>query len=66
MQDNKAAVIVYIHGGPESQFIPSFIPSFQYYVTEMGISIIAPNVRRCVVRGSAVVPLVARVQASRR
>ena len=38
-------VLIYIHGGPESQFRPSFSPIFQYYLNELGIAIIAPNVR---------------------
>jgi dipeptidyl aminopeptidase/acylaminoacyl peptidase len=49
-QPNKAAdhpfpVLVYIHGGPESQYRPVFSPSFQYYLNELGIAVIAPNVR---------------------
>ncbi|MCA9410612.1 MAG: S9 family peptidase [Candidatus Omnitrophica bacterium] len=46
---NKAAekypVVVYIHGGPESQFIPYFSSNFQYYLRELGIAVVAPNVR---------------------
>ncbi len=38
-------VMIYIHGGPEAQFNPGFISSFQYYLNEMGIAVIAPNVR---------------------
>ena len=38
-------VIVYIHGGPESQFRPGFYGSFQFYVTELGFALVAPNVR---------------------
>ncbi len=38
-------VLVHIHGGPEGQFVPYFSSSFQYYVNELGISVIAPNVR---------------------
>lgn len=41
----KAPVIIYIHGGPESQFRPTFSSTFQYFVNEMGVSILAPNVR---------------------
>jgi len=43
--DKKAPVIVYIHGGPESQFRPSFSSTFQYLTNELGASILAPNVR---------------------
>jgi dipeptidyl aminopeptidase/acylaminoacyl peptidase len=41
----KTPVIIYIHGGPESQFRPSFSSTFQYILNEMGVSILAPNVR---------------------
>lgn len=37
-------VIVYIHGGPESQFVPSFNPVIQYFV-HRGFAVAAPNVR---------------------
>lgn len=38
-------VIVNIHGGPESQFRPGFSPTIQYWVNELGVAVIAPNVR---------------------
>jgi dipeptidyl aminopeptidase/acylaminoacyl peptidase len=38
-------VVIDIHGGPESQFRPRFIASLQYLVGELGIAVIAPNVR---------------------
>lgn len=38
-------VLIYIHGGPESQYRPCFSPTFQYYLNELGIAVIAPNVR---------------------
>lgn len=38
-------VIVGIHGGPESQFRPSFSATTQYWVNELGVAVIAPNVR---------------------
>ncbi len=38
-------VIIYIHGGPESQYRPSFSSTFQSWVTELGAAVIAPNVR---------------------
>lgn len=41
----KLPVIISIHGGPEAQFRPGFAASFQYYATEMGAAVIAPNVR---------------------
>jgi dipeptidyl aminopeptidase/acylaminoacyl peptidase len=39
-----APVIVYIHGGPESQYTPLFNPVIQYLV-HRGYAVIAPNVR---------------------
>lgn len=41
----KHPVIVYIHGGPESQFRPSFSSTFQYLLNDQGVAIVAPNVR---------------------
>jgi len=38
-------VLINIHGGPEAQFIPTFSPMLQYYVNELGIAVLAPNVR---------------------
>ena len=38
-------VIVNIHGGPEGQARPSFSPSTQYYLNELGAAVIYPNVR---------------------
>jgi dipeptidyl aminopeptidase/acylaminoacyl peptidase len=37
-------VVVVIHGGPESQYVPSFNPVVQYLV-HRGYAVIAPNVR---------------------
>ncbi len=41
----KIPVIISIHGGPEAQFRPGFSSSFQYFATELGVAVIAPNVR---------------------
>ena len=38
-------VLVSIHGGPEGQFRPAFSYSTQFYVNELGIAVVAPNVR---------------------
>jgi dipeptidyl aminopeptidase/acylaminoacyl peptidase len=38
-------VIVFIHGGPESQYRPAFSATFQHWVNELGAAVIAPNVR---------------------
>lgn len=36
---------IYIHGGPEGQYVPYFSSTFQYYLNELGIAVLAPNVR---------------------
>lgn len=38
-------VVIHIHGGPESQYRPFFSSSFQYWLNELGIAVLAPNVR---------------------
>jgi dipeptidyl aminopeptidase/acylaminoacyl peptidase len=38
-------VIIFCHGGPASQANPWFSPLMQYYLIEMGIALIRPNVR---------------------
>jgi len=38
-------VLIDIHGGPEGQFIPYFSSGIQYYLNELGVAVIAPNVR---------------------
>jgi len=38
-------VVIYIHGGPEGQFRPSFNGQIQLWVEKLGIAVIAPNVR---------------------
>jgi dipeptidyl aminopeptidase/acylaminoacyl peptidase len=42
--DAPAPVVVIIHGGPESQYRPSFAPLTQYLVAN-GFAVVAPNVR---------------------
>ncbi len=41
----KRPVIINIHGGPEGQSLPGFQGRSNYYLNELGISIIYPNVR---------------------
>ena len=41
----KRPVLVSIHGGPEGQSQPTFLGRFNYYLNEMGIALIVPNVR---------------------
>jgi dipeptidyl aminopeptidase/acylaminoacyl peptidase len=38
-------VIISIHGGPEGQSRPTFSSSIQYYVNELGVAVLVPNVR---------------------
>ena len=38
-------VVVQIHGGPEGQSRPSFRSELQYWVRELGIAVLLPNVR---------------------
>jgi dipeptidyl aminopeptidase/acylaminoacyl peptidase len=37
--------LINIHGGPEAQYNPYFSSTLQYWVNELGIAVIAPNVR---------------------
>ena len=41
----RRPVMIQIHGGPEAQARPGFIGRWNYYVNELGIVIIEPNVR---------------------
>ncbi len=43
--DRPLPVLVVIHGGPESQFKPGFSELFTYLTNELGVAVIAPNVR---------------------
>lgn len=38
-------VIINIHGGPEAQFQPAFVSTFQLWLNQLGAAVIAPNVR---------------------
>jgi len=41
----KLPVVINIHGGPESQSLPTFSPSAQFLVNELGVAMLVPNVR---------------------
>ncbi|MGA2414305.1 MAG: S9 family peptidase [Candidatus Sulfotelmatobacter sp.] len=41
----KRPVIIAIHGGPEGQVRPDFLGHDNYYINELGIAVIYPNVR---------------------
>ncbi len=38
-------VVIYIHGGPESQYTPYFSSTFQFWINELGLAVLATNVR---------------------
>ena len=38
-------VMILIHGGPEGQFQPDFLAGDNYYLNELGVALILPNVR---------------------
>jgi len=41
----KRPVIINIHGGPESQARPGFLGRWNYFLNELGVAVIFPNVR---------------------
>ena len=41
----KLPVVISIHGGPESQALPTFSPNAQYLANELGVALLVPNVR---------------------
>ena len=41
----KRPVLISIHGGPEAQATVGFLGRWQYYIQELGITVIQPNVR---------------------
>jgi dipeptidyl aminopeptidase/acylaminoacyl peptidase len=43
--EGKRPVVVLWHGGPEAQFRPVFAPFVQFLATELGLAVLAPNVR---------------------
>jgi dipeptidyl aminopeptidase/acylaminoacyl peptidase len=44
-KEQPAPVLINIHGGPESQTRPTFSGLDQFYLNEMGVAVIKPNVR---------------------
>jgi dipeptidyl aminopeptidase/acylaminoacyl peptidase len=38
-------VIIHVHGGPESQYRPAFSKKTQMWMAELGVAVIAPNIR---------------------
>jgi len=43
--ETKAPVLIQIHGGPESQAQPYFSGTTQFYLNELGVAVLVPNVR---------------------
>lgn len=41
----KRPVVVIIHGGPESQSRPGFMARYNYFLNELGVALVVPNVR---------------------
>ena len=41
----KRPVIISIHGGPEGQFQPYFLGQDHYYLNELGVALLFPNIR---------------------
>ncbi len=41
----KLPVVISIHGGPEAQAQPTFSPSTQFMLSELGMAVLVPNVR---------------------
>lgn len=41
----RRPVVVNIHGGPEGQFRPQFLGRVNYYLNEMGVALLFPNIR---------------------
>ena len=41
----KRPVVISIHGGPESQYRPGFLGRSNYYINELGVAMLFPNVR---------------------
>jgi dipeptidyl aminopeptidase/acylaminoacyl peptidase len=44
-RERNAPVLIQIHGGPESQAQPIFTGTTQFYLNELGMAVILPNVR---------------------
>jgi dipeptidyl aminopeptidase/acylaminoacyl peptidase len=53
----KRPVIISIHGGPEGQSLPGFLGRSNYYLNELGVALIYPNVRGSTGYGKSFVKL---------
>jgi dipeptidyl aminopeptidase/acylaminoacyl peptidase len=52
-----APVVIYIHGGPEGQFRPAFNSTIQMWLEQLGVAVLAPNVRGSLGYGAAYLAL---------
>jgi dipeptidyl aminopeptidase/acylaminoacyl peptidase len=50
-------VIIHVHGGPENQYRPRFNSDFQMWIDQLGVAVIAPNIRGSLGYGSYYVTL---------
>ena len=50
-------VIIHVHGGPENQFRPRFNSDFQMWIDQLGVAVIAPNIRGSLGYGSHYITL---------
>jgi len=55
--DGPFPVIIHVHGGPENQFRPRFNSDFQLWIDQLGVAVIAPNIRGSLGYGSAYIAL---------
>jgi len=55
--DGPFPVIIHVHGGPESQFRPRFNSDFQMWIDQLGVAIIAPNIRGSLGFGASYITL---------
>jgi dipeptidyl aminopeptidase/acylaminoacyl peptidase len=53
----KRPVLIDIHGGPEGQWRPGFLGDYNYYLNELGIALLFPNVRGSTGYGKSVTKL---------
>jgi dipeptidyl aminopeptidase/acylaminoacyl peptidase len=50
-------VVIHVHGGPENQFRPRFNSGFQSWIDQLGVAVIAPNIRGSLGYGSYYITL---------
>ena len=55
--DGPFPVVIHVHGGPENQFRPRFNSDFQLLIDQLGVAIIAPNIRGSLGYGSGYITL---------